>query len=166
MHCSECQSINRDGVKFCEECGAKFEKVCPTCEAKIPVGKKFCGECACKLEFPAEVIDTSTELESPPQEPTGKIKPDAIPIEGERKHVTVLFSDLTGYTAMSEKLDPEEVKEITGDIFSELTKIIEKYDGFIEKYVGDAILAVFGAVKAFEDSALRAIKAAKEIHDQ
>jgi class 3 adenylate cyclase/tetratricopeptide (TPR) repeat protein len=75
-----------------------------------------------------------------------------------------MFSDLTGYTEMSEKLDPEEVKEITSAIFCELTKIIEKYDGFIEKYIGDAILAVFGAKEAFEDSALRAIKAAREIH--
>lgn len=82
----------------------------------------------------------------------------------ERKCVTVMFSDLTGYTEMSEKLDPEEVREITSTIFSELTKIIEKYDGFIEKYIGDAIFAVFGAKKAFEDSALRAIKAAREIH--
>jgi adenylate cyclase len=84
--------------------------------------------------------------------------------DSERKCVTVMFSDLTGYTEMSEKLDPEEVKEITSAIFAELTRIIERYDGFIEKYIGDAILAVFGAKEAFEDSALRAIKAAREIH--
>ena len=75
--------------------------------------------------------------------------------------MTVLFSDPAGCTEISEKVDPEE---ITSTIFSELTKIIEKYDGFIEKYIGDAILAVFGAEEAFEDSALRAIKAAQGIH--
>ena len=82
----------------------------------------------------------------------------------ERKCVTVLFSDLTGYTEMAEKLDPEDVKGITRAIFGRFTEIVKKYDGFIEKYIGDAVLAVFGAVESFEDSALRAIRAAREIH--
>ncbi len=68
-----------------------------------------------------------------------------------------MFSDLAGYTDMSERLDPEEVKEITRSIFAELTNIIEKYDGFIEKYVGDAILYAFGTKEALEAGALRAI---------
>jgi hypothetical protein len=62
--------------------------------------------------------------------------------EGERKHVTVLFSDLSGYTNMSEKLDPEDVKEITDRIFDGVSKIVSKYDGFIEKYAGDAFMAL------------------------
>jgi len=115
-------------------------------------------------------VEGIATIDIPPQ-------PEEIPIAGdhrdentcygpdsERKCVAVMFSDLTGYTEMSEKLDPEEVKDITGAIFGEFSKIIEKYDGFIEKYIGDAILAVFGAKEAFEDSALRAIKAAREIH--
>ncbi|MEN8244875.1 MAG: adenylate/guanylate cyclase domain-containing protein, partial [Thermodesulfobacteriota bacterium] len=83
---------------------------------------------------------------------------------GERKHVTVLFSDLTGYTAMSEKLDPEETKDITSQIFGEISKIVASYDGFIEKYVGDAVMAIFGVPQAHEDDPVRAIKAAREIH--
>jgi class 3 adenylate cyclase len=79
--------------------------------------------------------------------------------------VTVLFSDLTGYTAMSERLDPEEVKEITTHIFSEISKIVGKYEGFIEKYAGDAVMALFGADAAHEDDPVRAISAAREIHN-
>jgi class 3 adenylate cyclase/tetratricopeptide (TPR) repeat protein len=79
--------------------------------------------------------------------------------------VTVLFSDLSGYTAMSEKLDPEEVKEITSRIFGEISKVIDKYEGFVEKFVGDAVMALFGVPKAHEDNPIRAIKAAREIHE-
>ncbi|MCF8130885.1 MAG: AAA family ATPase [Deltaproteobacteria bacterium] len=79
--------------------------------------------------------------------------------------MTVLFSDLSGYTAMSEKLDPEEVKEITSRIFGKISQVIAQYSGFIEKYIGDAVMAVFGVPKAQEDDPVRAIKAAREIND-
>jgi class 3 adenylate cyclase len=93
------------------------------------------------------------------------ISTDTLSATGERKHVTVLFSDLSGYTTMSEKLDPEEVKEITSRVFGEISKIVAKYDGFIEKYAGDAVLAIFGVPKAHEDDAIRALKVAREIHE-
>lgn len=83
---------------------------------------------------------------------------------GEKKHVTILFSDLTGYTALMQRLDPEEVKEIMAKIFVEITKAVNNYGGFIEKYVGDAIMALFGTDKSHEDDPIRAIKAAQEIH--
>jgi class 3 adenylate cyclase/tetratricopeptide (TPR) repeat protein len=85
---------------------------------------------------------------------------------GERKHVTALFSDLSGYTSISERLDPEDVKEVTSRVFGEISKIVNKYDGFIEKFVGDAVMALFGVPTAHEDDPLRAIMAAREIHDQ
>jgi len=166
MKCPKCGSDNREGIRFCEECGAKLEIECPDCKAKIPLGKKFCGECGydlSKFSKPAslEANEHETQIsESPPE----KTKPTRIPSEGERKHVTVLFSDLTGYTAMSEKLDPEEVKEITSRIFGKISKIVANYDGFIEKYVGDAVMAIFGIPQAHEDDPIRAIKAAREIH--
>ena len=87
------------------------------------------------------------------------------PTDSERKHVTVLFSDMSGYTAMTEKLDPEEVKEIMGRVFGEISKVVARYEGFIEKFIGDAVMALFGAVTAHEDDPVRAIKAAREIHD-
>ena len=148
MKCPKCQFDNRNGVKFCEECGADMELECPKCGAKIPLGRKFCGECGQRLEQLA-VEKEKTLAEA----------------EGERKHVTVLFSDLSGYTAMSEVLDPEEVKEITTNIFSQISNVIDKYEGFVEKFVGDAVMALFGVPKAHEDDPIRAIRAAREIHD-
>jgi len=147
MKCPKCEFENREGVKFCEKCGAKMELVCPKCGAIIPLDRQFCGECGQGL---GELAETKTAA------------PKA---EGERKHVTVLFSDLSGYTAMSERLDPEEVKEITSRIFKEISQVISKYEGFIEKYVGDAVMALFGVPKAHEDDPVRAIRAAREIHE-
>jgi len=119
---------------------------CSKCKFDNPESAKFCIECG---QHFGEEVARITELA----------------IEGERKQVTVLFSDLTGYTAMSEKLDPEEVKETTRRIFSEISKIVAKYDGFIEKYAGDAVMALFGVPEAHEDDPIRAIKVAREIHE-
>jgi class 3 adenylate cyclase/tetratricopeptide (TPR) repeat protein len=129
------------------------------------VRSKFCDGCGCKLEPPLEALDNVSDSKSPLLQPAVDIKLDVLPpIDGERKHVTVLFSDLTGYTAMSEKLDPEEVKEITSRIFSEISKIVATYDGFIEKYAGDAVMVIFGVPQVHEDDPIRAVKAAREIH--
>jgi class 3 adenylate cyclase/tetratricopeptide (TPR) repeat protein len=167
MQCPKCQFENREGVDFCEECGAKLELECPNCDAKIPLGRKFCGKCGYSL---SESIETASLKESEqdtqfPESPPEETVPTQIAAEGERKHVTVLFSDLTGYTAMSEKLDPEEVKEITSRIFGEITNIVASYDGFIEKYAGDAVMAIFGVPQAHEDDPIRAVKVARKIHE-
>jgi len=134
-------------MKFCEQCGAKMELECPNCKAKIPPDKKFCGECG--------------------QELGGVTKGEKIVLEseGERKYVTAMFSDLSGYTAMTEKLDPEEVKEIMSRIFGEIAQVVTKYEGFIEKFIGDAVVAFFGVPDAHEDDPIRAIKVAREIHE-
>ena len=166
MECPECQFENREGVKFCEECGAKFELECPACKANIPVGSKFCGECGYDLKPAKDFSDQISETDSLPYLSSAEISSgDVAPIVGERKHVTALFSDLIGYTTMSERLDPEDVKDITTHIFDEISKIVTKYDGFIEKFAGDAVMALFGAKKAHEDDPIRAIHAAREIHN-
>ena len=166
MKCPECQFDNREGAKFCSECGLKFELSCPECGTSIRAHSKFCDECGCALEPPLETLDDASEIESQPIQPAAKLNAeDVAPVEGERKHVTVLFSDLSGYTVMSEKLDPEEVKEVTSRIFGEISKIVGKYDGFIEKYAGDAVMALFGVPKAHEDDPIRAVKVAREIHE-
>ena len=166
MECPMCQFENRDDAKFCGGCGHKFETICSECGANNRVENKFCDECGCNLP-PGQ--NTSTEILKKenllPSDTSEKSSIDLAPIIGERKHVTVIFSDLTGYTAMSENLDPEEVKEITSRIFGAISKIVNKYDGFIEKYAGDAVMAIFGVPKAHEDDPIRAIRAAREIHD-
>ena len=119
---------------------------CPKCGHQNPEEAKFCNECAYDL------IKVKGD------------KQDSSLIEIERKHVTIMFSDLSGYTAMTEKLDPEEVREIMSRVFAEITQIIKKYDGFIERFIGDAVMAVFGIPRAHEDDPVRAIRAAMEIH--
>jgi class 3 adenylate cyclase len=166
MQCPKCQFENRDEAKFCGECGHKFEITCPECGTDNRVGNKFCDECGSNLKPVKEVSDQITETISPPVSPSKEtLSTDTPSTTGERKHVTVLFSDLTGYTVMSEKLDPEEVKEITSQIFGDISKIVGKYDGFIEKYAGDAVMAIFGVPNAHEDDPIRAVKAAREIHE-
>ncbi|MFC1882428.1 AAA family ATPase [Thermodesulfobacteriota bacterium] len=165
MLCPECQFENRKGAKFCNECGHKFDVTCPECNASNKVGSKFCDECGYDLEPSKETSAVISEIEILPFQTTAEqSSPDIAAIVGERKHVTVLFSDLIGYTAMSERLDPEDVKDITTHIFDEVSKIVAKYDGFIEKFAGDAVMALFGANKAHEDDPIRAIHAAREIH--
>jgi class 3 adenylate cyclase/tetratricopeptide (TPR) repeat protein len=113
---------------------------CPKCQFDNPEGAKFCNECGHKFG-------------------------EELAIEGERKQVTVLFSDLSGYTAMSERLDPEEVKNIISRIFGEIAQVVVRYDGSIEKFIGDAVVAFFGVPKAHEDDPVRALRAAREIHE-
>lgn len=146
MKCPACETDNRDGVKFCEECGKRFELGCPACGALIPSGKKFCGECGHRLMI------------------HGTQAPNQPSIDSERKNVTVLFSDMSGYTSLTERLDPEDVKDLMSRIFGEITQVIAKYEGFIERFIGDAVMAVFGVPKKHEDDPIRAIKAAREIH--
>ena len=147
MECPKCQSKNPPGIKFCGECGAELERICPACRHSNLPQFKFCGQCGQKLNGE-------------------KTKESLFPgIESERKQVTVLFSDLSGYTALSEKLDPEEVKEISIQIFSAISQIIDEYEGFVEKFVGDAVMALFGVPETHEDDPIRAIRVAKRIHD-
>ncbi len=147
MECQKCQTKNSEENKFCRECGEKLLFACPQCGAEVFPSDKFCGKCGQEL---------SKSIETGGRAPT---------VDSERKHVTILFSDLSGYTAMSERLDPEEVKDIMSRIFGDIAQVVAKYEGFIEKFIGDAVMALFGVPKAHEDDPVRAIRAAREIHD-
>ena len=118
---------------------------CSKCQFENLGGAKFCMECGHNF------VEARPEF----QEPV---------VEAERKHATVLFSDLAGYTALTEKLDPEEVKEIMGLIFREIGRLAKSYDGTIERFFGDEALLLFGVPKAHEDDPVRAIRVAVEIH--
>ena len=117
---------------------------CPECKSECPDSSNFCPYCGAVFE--AGLAGKADD-------------------HGERKQVTVLFSDLSGYTAMTEKLDPEDVKEIMGCIFEDISAVIAQYEGFIEKFVGDSVMAVFGVPHAHEDDPVRAIRAARQIHE-
>jgi class 3 adenylate cyclase/tetratricopeptide (TPR) repeat protein len=143
MKCPICHFDNRDGVRFCEECGREIDLFCPQCGSLILGGRRFCGRCG-KYISP---YHDKTHFD-----------------EAERKMVTILFSDMVGYTGLFEKLDPEEIREILNIFFTKITSIVEKYGGAVEKIIGDAIMAIFGLPEAHEDDALRAIQSALEIH--
>ena len=162
MQCPKCQFENRERVKFCEECGAKLDLECPQCHVTIPPDRKFCGECGYKLTKTAEasVINFSEPQSYTPKFLADKILISRSSIEGERKLVTVLFADIANYTAISEKLDPEEVHQIMDGCFKILMDEIHKYEGTINQFTGDGVMALFGAPVAHENHAPRACHAA------
>jgi class 3 adenylate cyclase len=165
MKCPKCQFENREAVKFCEQCGTKLELECPSCGAKLPLDRKFCGECGHDLTAKPQKppIDYSQPQSYTPKFLADKILTTRSSIEGERKLVTVLFADVASYTSMSENLDPEEVHQIMDDCFKILMEEIHKYEGTINQFTGDGVMALFGAPVAHEDHAQRACYAAISI---
>jgi hypothetical protein len=112
MRCPACQADNRPGVKFCEECGARLDATCPACGASTPAGKKFCGECGAALGAAVPPAPASAGRFASPQAYTPphlaeRILKERAALSGERKQVTVLFADVSGFTSISERLDPE-----------------------------------------------------------
>ena len=134
-------------VKFCEQCGNKLVLVCPGCGARLPGGSKFCGECGHPLA--AGVEPAKTEIATP------KANASASPF------CSPTCPDIP---ALSERLDPEEIREIMNRIFDEIARVVVNYEGFVEKFIGDAVMAVFGVPKSHEDDAIRAVRVAREIH--
>lgn len=145
MKCPHCQSANED-QKFCRNCGTRLELACPECGTNVLATDRFCRECGIELN----------SKETPP-----KIQEE---ISSERKHVTALFADISGYTALGERLDPEELKDIVGPLIGEMAEVVIKYEGSVEKFGGDQIMALFGFPRAHEDDPVRAVKTALEIH--
>jgi class 3 adenylate cyclase/tetratricopeptide (TPR) repeat protein len=168
MDCFKCKFQNPEGIKFCGECGNKLEQICPECDSLNPPRFKFCGECGFRLQ---KQHQKSTQINySEPQSYTPKHLADKIlvnrsSIEGERKLVTVLFADVTNYTSISENLDPEEMHQIMDGCFKILMNEIHKYEGSINQFTGDGVMALFGAPMAHEDHAQRACRAALNIQE-
>ena len=162
MQCPKCRFENREGVKFCEECGTKMELVCPGCGAKAPPGSKFCGECGHPLSAPA--ASAATPQVPLPLDPIAKLKrylPTGLAekilaqrdrIEGEKRQVTVLFCDLAGYTPLTEKLGPEEAYALMDRVYEILIHKVHDFEGTVNEMTGDGILGLFGAPIALEDA--------------
>jgi predicted ATPase/class 3 adenylate cyclase len=147
MTCRSCGAENPAGQKFCGECGLPLQATCPSCGAENAPGQKFCGECGAAL--------TAT----PPPQP----KAAASPPQAERRLVSVLFADLVGFTAASEERDAEETRELLSRYFEQAKTLIERYGGTVEKFIGDAVMAVWGTPVAQEDDAERAVRAALDL---
>ena len=166
MKCQNCQFENPEDAKFCIECASPMEFHCPNCGVITPATGKFCKDCGYELKKPKEdapPINYSEPQTYTPKHLTDRILTNRSSIEGERKLVTVLFADVANYTSMSEKLDPEEVHQIMDGCFKILMDKIHKYEGTINQFTGDGVMALFGAPITHEDHAQRACRVALSI---
>src|SRR5712692_190298 len=167
MRCPQCAHENPQDVKFCGECGARLQALCPACGVANPPANKFCGECGAPM---TAAVPPAPKFASPeaytPKHLAEKILTSRGALEGERKGVTVMFSDVSGFTAMSERLDPEEVHAIMDRAFEVILNAVHRYEGTINQFLGDGVMALFGAPIAHEDHAHRALSAALAIQQE
>jgi len=165
MECPKCGSDNEIGAKFCNECGTKLKIACPECGKTNRPGSKFCDECGHDLRKPTDTppIDLNQPQSYTPKHLADKILTTRTSIEGERKVVTVLFADVANFTSISEKLDPEDVHQIMDGCFKILMDEIHRFEGTINQFTGDGVMALFGAPIAHEDHAQRACYASLAI---
>ena len=172
MKCPKCQFDNREGAKFCTECGNKLGIACQNCGSKNPVGSKFCDECGHNLSISCETSRREFSFEEKIKKiqkylPNGiaeKILSQRDKIEGEHKQVTVMFCDMRGFTQLTDKLGPEEVYGMMDRVYEILIQKVHDYEGAVNEMTGDGIMALFGAPIALEDAPQRAIRAAMSIH--
>ncbi len=142
--CAVCGAESPAGQRFCGQCGSPMARGCPSCGAENPPENRFCGNCGTPLAeglAPAAVLQATVG-------------------QAERRLVSVLFADLVGFTTLSEHRDPEEVRELLSGYFDRCRSLIERYGGTVEKFIGDAVMAVWGTPVAREDDAERAARAA------
>lgn len=165
MKCLSCGHENRPGAKFCEECGANLAAVCSDCGAELSPAAKFCSECG----RPADQMAPPTSFTSPrfdapeaytPTYLAEKILTSKAALEGERKQITVLFADLKGSMELIEGDDPERVQALLDSVVNVMIEAVHRYEGMVNKVLGDGVMALFGAPLAHEDHAARACYAA------
>ena len=144
MTCASCGSENRPEARFCLSCGSSLVGTCPNGHP-VPAGAKFCDECGAPVEGERAAAAAPTA-------------PAA-----ERKLVSVLFADLVGFTSLSEDRDSEDTRELLSRYFDTCRRLIEPYGGTVEKFIGDAVMAVWGTPTATEDDAERAVRAALDL---
>jgi class 3 adenylate cyclase/tetratricopeptide (TPR) repeat protein len=151
MKCAKCEGENAATSKFCSTCGAPLTILCPKCNNVSSAESKYCSACGHFL-----------------REPGGTKRPAQADITqaaaGERRQATVMFSDVSGYTALTERLDPEEVDDVLVRVKKAAARIVKKYGGAVNQFMGDEVVALFGIPNAAEDDPAHAIKAALELH--
>ncbi len=153
MNCSNCGTENEAGRKFCKECGTRLAVACATCGAANGPDAKFCGECG----TPVAAATDGRIVAAPVTRPVVAV--------AERRIVSILFADLVGFTALAEGRDAEDTRELLSRYFDLSGDVIARYGGTVEKFIGDAVMAVWGAPTAHEDDAERAVRAALELVD-
>ncbi|MHB8234096.1 MAG: AAA family ATPase [Solirubrobacteraceae bacterium] len=161
--CSACATENPAEARFCMSCGAALERRCPACGVAAPEGARFCMSCGGSLADDEPTLPpASTEAQ---EGATATATSSATPLAGpartldERRTATILFADLSGYTAIAETLDPESVKQLLDRILARLGDEVQQFGGHIDKFIGDNVMAIFGAPIAHGDDAERAVRA-------
>src|ERR1051326_8172662 len=146
MKCPKCGSENREGAKFCGDCRNPLLKplVCASCGSANPAGRKFCDECGGGLGD-VSATPAADPRSYTPKQPPQKILTNRGAIEGERKQVTILFADVKGSTELASELDPEAWHGIMDRFFRILTDGVHRFEGTVNEYRGDGIMALFGA---------------------
>jgi class 3 adenylate cyclase len=165
MRCQACGFENASGVKFCGECGAPLKLKCSSCGFENAPGIKFCGECGKPLGGAAKPGALPDPRSYTPKHLAEKILTSRSALEGERKQVTVLFADVKGSMELAEQMDAEEWHTILEGFFKILTDGIHRFEGSVNQYTGDGIMALFGAPIAHEDHAQRACYTALYMRD-
>jgi class 3 adenylate cyclase/tetratricopeptide (TPR) repeat protein len=161
MKCPICQHDNPPLSNFCIECGGRLTLTCGSCGADLPSGSRFCNNCGAPVQplatsqpsFAAPVVYTPKHLAE-------KILTSKSALEGERKHVTVLFADLKGSMELLVDKDPEEARRLLDPVLERMMEAVHHYEGTVNQVMGDGIMALFGAPVAHEDHAVRACYAA------
>jgi adenylate cyclase len=176
--CTSCGGENPEGMRFCGHCGAQAatEWTCADCGGVNLAGMRFCGHCGAAAEAtfappaaPPEPERTETEVtEALRSFVAGQVADRLIEAGGElpeeRRLITALFADVSGFTSLADRLDPEELLEVIDPVISGLSSVVGRYEGYVEKFAGDALLALFGAPVSHEDDAERALRVALEMH--
>jgi class 3 adenylate cyclase/tetratricopeptide (TPR) repeat protein len=150
--CPSCAAENPEGKRFCGDCGASLAVTCPNCGASVEPGKKFCGDCGTAL----------TATLATPATPAAAAG-DAPKRVAERRLTTILFGDLVGFTPLAEARDAEDTRELLSQYFAMANTVIARYGGTVEKFIGDAVMAIWGVPVAHEDDAERAVRAALDL---
>src|SRR5215468_9565116 len=136
MKCPRCQHENPTGSSFCLECGARLGLTCASCGTDLPAGSKFCNKCGTAVSSPSTGQPRFASPESyTPKHLAEKILTSKSALEGERKQVTVLFADVSGFTALSERLDPEVVHELMTRAFELMLAEIHRYEGTVNQFL-------------------------------
>jgi len=163
LTCNRCGADNREDIAFCESCGAKMGRNCPACGVALPLAAAFCGACGHSLsdDVPqSQSKDFGSPYSYTPSHITRQILSARDTLEGERKHVTVLFADIQGSTKLIERMDPEQASKILARPIQLMMDAVHRFEGTVNRVVGDGIMALFGAPLAHEDHAVRACYAA------
>jgi class 3 adenylate cyclase len=160
MDCPQCQHANPAGARFCNACGAKLEVICPACGQVNPPGSRFCNACGHNLaQPPASAASFASPSSYTPKHLAEKILTSRSALEGERKQVTVLFGDVADSSQLAQQVDPEVMHQLMDQVLRLMAEAVHRYEGTVNQYLGDGLMALFGAPAALEDHALRAVQA-------